>query len=322
MASDKPDILLIGPAKPVFVQGLEPTFTVHRLNEATDRDAFIVAIADRVRAFAVTYSNQKVSGELMARFPRLELVATFGVGYDHVDAKWAGAHGIIVTHTPDVLTEEVADTALGLLLCTVREFPQAERYLRAGYWEKQHYPLTAATLRNRTVGMVGMGRIGQAIARRLDAFAVPVVYHARRPLEGARYKHYPSLVAMARDVDTLMVIVPGGAETRNLIDAKVLDALGPTGIVINMARGSVVDEEALIAALREKRIFSAGLDVYAQEPKVPKALIEMENIVVFPHLGSATVYTRAAMDQLVVDNIMAWAAGKRPLTPVPETPVK
>jgi lactate dehydrogenase-like 2-hydroxyacid dehydrogenase len=221
-----------------------------------------------------------------------------------------------------VLTEEVADTALGLLLCTVREFPQAERYLRAGYWEKQHYPLTAATLRNRTVGMVGMGRIGQAIARRLDAFAVPVVYHARRPLEGARYKHYPSLVAMARDVDTLMVIVPGGAETRNLIDAKVLDALGPTGIVINMARGSVVDEEALIAALREKRIFSAGLDVYAQEPKVPKALIEMENIVVFPHLGSATVYTRAAMDQLVVDNIMAWAAGKRPLTPVPETPVK
>jgi lactate dehydrogenase-like 2-hydroxyacid dehydrogenase len=322
MASDKPDILLIGPAKPVFVQGLEPTFTVHRLNEATDRDAFIAAIADRVRAFAVTYSNQKVSGELMARFPRLELVATFGVGYDHVDAKWAGAHGIIVTHTPDVLTEEVADTALGLLLCTVREFPQAERYLRAGYWEKQHYPLTAATLRNRTVGMVGMGRIGQAIARRLDAFAVPVVYHARRPLEGARYKHYPSLVAMARDVDTLMVIVPGGAETRNLIDAKVLDALGPTGIVINMARGSVVDEEALIAALREKRIFSAGLDVYAQEPKVPKALIEMENIVVFPHLGSATVYTRAAMDQLVVDNIMAWAAGKRPLTPVPETPVK
>ena len=322
MASDKPDILLIGPAKPVFVQGLEPTFTVHRLNEATDRDAFIAAIADRVRAFAVTYSNQKVSGELMARFPRLELVATFGVGYDHVDAKWAGAHGIIVTHTPDVLTEEVADTALGLLLCTVREFPQAERYLRAGYWEKQHYPLTAATLRNRTVGMVGMGRIGQAIARRLDAFAVPVVYHARRPLEGARYKHYPSLVAMARNVDTLMVIVPGGAETRNLIDAKVLDALGPTGIVINMARGSVVNEEALIAALREKRIFSAGLDVYAQEPKVPKALIEMENIVVFPHLGSATVYTRAAMDQLVVDNIMAWAAGKRPLTPVPETPVK
>jgi len=322
MASHKPDILLIGPPKPVFIQGLEPTFTVHRLNEAADRDALIAALADRVRAFAVTYSNQKVSGELMVRFPQLELVATFGVGYDHVDAKWAGAHGIIVTHTPDVLTEEVADTALGLLLCTVREFPQAERYLRAGKWEKQHYPLTAATLRNRTVGMVGMGRIGRAIARRLDAFAVPVVYHARRPVEGAPYKHYPNLIAMAEDVDTLMVIVPGGAETRKLIDAKVLDALGPQGILINMARGSVVDEDALIAALQEKRIFSAGLDVYAQEPKVPKELIDMETVVLFPHLGSATVYTRAAMDQLVVDNIMAWAAGKRPLTPVPETPVK
>jgi lactate dehydrogenase-like 2-hydroxyacid dehydrogenase len=322
MASEKPDILLIGPPKQVFIQGLEPTFTIHRLNEASDRDALIAAIADRVRAFAVTYSNQKVAAELMARFSKLELVATFGVGYDHVDAKWAGAHGIIVTHTPDVLTEEVADTALGLLLCTVREFPQAERYLRAGEWETQHYPLTAATLRDRTVGMVGMGRIGRAIARRLDAFAVPVVYHARRPVEGAPYKHYASLVAMAQDVDTLMVIVPGGAETRNLIDAKVLDALGPQGIVINMARGSVVDEEALIAALQEKRIFSAGLDVYVTEPKVPKALIEMENVVLFPHLGSATVYTRAAMDQLVVDNIMAWAAGKRPLTPVPETPVR
>jgi lactate dehydrogenase-like 2-hydroxyacid dehydrogenase len=322
MASQKPDILLIGPPKQVFIQGLEPTFTIHRLNEATDRDALIAAIADRVRAFAVTYSNQKVSGELMARFPKLELVATFGVGYDHVDAKWAGAHGIIVTHTPDVLTEEVADTAFGLLLCTVRELPQAERYLRAGKWEKQHYPLTAATLRNRTVGMVGMGRIGRAIARRLDAFAVPVAYHARRPVEGVPYKHYPSLIAMAEGVDTLMVIVPGGAETRNLIDAKVLDALGPQGIVINMARGTVVDEAALIAALQEKKIFAAGLDVYANEPKVPKALIDMENVVLFPHLGSATIYTRAAMDQLVVDNIMAWAAGKRPLTPVPETPVK
>jgi lactate dehydrogenase-like 2-hydroxyacid dehydrogenase len=302
--------------------GIEKRMRLHRLWREADPEAALRRLAPKIRGVAAGSHQATVDAALMRRLPNLQIVASFGVGYDHVDAKWAGAHGIIVTHTPDVLTEEVADTALGLLLCTVREFPQAERYLRAGYWEKQHYPLTAATLRNRTVGMVGMGRIGQAIARRLDAFAVPVVYHARRPLEGARYKHYPSLVAMARDVDTLMVIVPGGAETRNLIDAKVLDALGPTGIVINMARGSVVDEEALIAALREKRIFSAGLDVYAQEPKVPKALIEMENIVVFPHLGSATVYTRAAMDQLVVDNIMAWAAGKRPLTPVPETPVK
>jgi lactate dehydrogenase-like 2-hydroxyacid dehydrogenase len=167
-----------------------------------------------------------------------------------------------------------------------------------------------------------MGRIGRAIARRLDAFRVPVVYHARRPQADADYRYYPSLIAMAHDVDVLLVIVPGGAETRNLIDAKVLDALGPRGVLINMARGSVVDEEALIAALREHRIFAAGLDVYVNEPKVPKALMDTDNAVLFPHLGSATVYTRAAMDQLVVDNLLSWAAGKGPLTPVPETPMK
>jgi len=323
MASTKPDLLLIGPPKPVFLNGLEPVFTVNRLIEAKDRDAFLADIADRVRAFAVAYTNQKISSEFMQRFPRLEIVASFGVGYDHIDAKWAAAHGIIVTNTPDVLNEEVADTALGLLLCTVREFPQAERYLRAGKWELQHYPLTRATLRNRTVGMVGMGRIGKAIARRLDAFAVPVVYHSRRPQPpeaGVTYRHYPHLIDMARDVDVLLVIVPGGAETRNLIDAKVLDALGPDGILINLARGSVVDEAALIAALREKRILSAGLDVYVNEPKVPPELMAMDNVVLFPHLGSSTVHTRARMDQLVVDNLLSWASGKGPLTPVPQSP--
>src|ERR1700720_1784360 len=275
MADNKPDVLLIGPSKPLLAKGLESAFTVHRLIEAKDRVAFLAGIADRVRAFAVTYSNQKIDAEFMQRFPRLEIVSSFGVGYDHVDANWAGAHNILVTNTPDVLNEEVADTALGLLLCTVREFPQAERFLRAGKREQGPYPLTPATLRARTVGMVGMGRIGQAIARRLDAFRVPVVYHARRPQADADYRYYPSLIAMAHDVDVLLVIVPGGAETRNLIDAKVLDAPGPRGVLINRARGSVVDEEALIAALREHRIFAAGLDVYVNEPKVPKALMDM-----------------------------------------------
>jgi lactate dehydrogenase-like 2-hydroxyacid dehydrogenase len=225
-----------------------------------------------------------------------------------------------VTNTPDVLNEEVADTALGLLLCTVREFPQSDRYLRAGKWMQAHYPLTKATLRNRTVGMVGMGRIGRAIARRLEAFGVPVVYHTRNPQQGVGYKYYPKLIDMARDVDTLMVIVPGGAATKNLINAEVLKALGPNGIVINMARGSVVDEPALIEALRNKTIYSAGLDVFANEPQVPQELIEMDHVVLFPHLGSSTEVTRAAMDQLVVDNLLAWAAGKPPLTPVAETP--
>jgi lactate dehydrogenase-like 2-hydroxyacid dehydrogenase len=256
----------------------------------------------------------------LARFPKLQIVASFGVGYDHMDAKWAGANGVILTNTPEVLTEEVADTALGLLLCTVREFPQAERYLRAGKWVRKNYPLTGATLRNRTVGIVGMGAIGQAIARRLDAFGVPVVYHSRTPRRSVAYRHYPKLVDMARDVDTLIVIVPGGAATANMINAEVLDALGANGILINMARGSVVDEPALIKALQDKRIMAAGLDVFVKEPEVPQELIAMDNVVLFPHLGSASVYTRNKMDQLIVDNIAAWAAGKPPLTPVPETP--
>jgi lactate dehydrogenase-like 2-hydroxyacid dehydrogenase len=219
-----------------------------------------------------------------------------------------------------VLTEEVADTALGLLLCTVREFPQAERYLRAGKWREKAYPLTKATLRNRTVGLVGMGRIGQTIARRLEAMRVPVVYHSRRPAAGVSYRHYPKLTDMARDVGILLVITPGGAATRNLIDAEVLEALGPDGILINMARGSVVDEPALIKALADKTIMAAGLDVYAKEPEVPQALIAMDNVVLFPHLGSATVATRERMDELVVDNLKAWAAGNAPPTPVAETP--
>jgi lactate dehydrogenase-like 2-hydroxyacid dehydrogenase len=322
MVSTKPDILLIGPSKPLMAKGLDPAFTVHKLIEAKDREAFLAGLADRVRAFAVTYSNQKIDPEFMQRFPKLEIVSSFGVGYDHVDAKWAGAHGILVTNTPDVLNEEVADTALGLLLCTVREFPQAERFLRSGKWAQGPYPLTAATLRDRTVGMVGMGRIGRAIARRLEAFGMPVVYHTRRPHSGVAYKYYPSLTTMAHDVDVLMVIVPGGPETRNLINAEVLDALGPKGILINVARGSVVDEDALIDALRDKKIYSAGLDVFVNEPRVPKALMEMENVVLFPHLGSASIYTRAAMDQLVVDNLLSWVAGKGPLTPVPETAPK
>jgi lactate dehydrogenase-like 2-hydroxyacid dehydrogenase len=318
MAGERTEVLLIGPPKPVIVKGLA-AFTLHRAAEAKDREAFL---ADRahVRAIAVSATNEAISGGLMARFPQLEIVSTFGVGYDHVDAKAAAAQGVVVTNTPGVLTEEVADTAIGLLLCTVREFPQAERFLRAGKWTQQGYPLSRATLRDRTVGIIGMGAIGRAIARRLEAMRVPVAYHARTPRTDLSHCYYPRLRDMARDVDVLLAIVPGGPATENMINAEVLDALGPDGILINMARGSVVDEAALIRALKEKRIMAAGLDVYANEPQVPPELIEMENVVLFPHLGSASVFTRANMDQLVVDNITAWAAGKPPLTPVPETP--
>jgi lactate dehydrogenase-like 2-hydroxyacid dehydrogenase len=317
---EKPDVLLLGPPKRLIVDGLSAAFNVHRLPER-DADAALSAIAPRLSAIAVSSVTDQVDAPMMARMPKLAIVSTFGVGYDHIDAAWAGAHGIIVTNTPDVLTEEVADTAIGLLLCTVRELSRAERFVRAGKWLERGYPLSKATMRNRTVGMVGMGRIGKAIARRLDGMAVPVVYHARRPAD-VPYRHYPVLVEMARATDVLMVIVPGGAETRHLIGAEVLEALGPDGILINMARGSVVDEGALIKALQGKTILTAGLDVFANEPQVPAELLAMDHVVLLPHLGSASVYIRNKMDQLVVDNLLAWAAGKPPLTPVPESGIR
>jgi lactate dehydrogenase-like 2-hydroxyacid dehydrogenase len=321
MNTNSHEIILLGPLKPLLVNGLATIGTLHKSAEARDLHSFYASHAD-IRAIACAATSERLDDGFMRRFPKLQIISSFGVGYDHIDAKAAAAHGVIVTNTPEVLTEEVADTALALLLCTVREFPQAERYLRAGKWLQKAYPLTRGTLRNRTVGIVGMGAIGQAIARRLDAFGVPVVYHARQQRPQLRYRHYPKLLDMARDVDTLMVIVPGGAATANMINAEVLNALGPNGILVNMARGSVVDEPALIKALAEKRIMAAGLDVFAKEPDVPQELIAMENVVLFPHLGSASVHTRDRMDQLVVDNIAAWATGKPPLTPVAETPFK
>ena len=318
MPEQRPEVLLIGPLRPVLAKGLTE-FTVHSLAGATDRDALLASIA-HLRAMAVSAPVLPIDDALLTRLPKLEIISSFGVGYDHIDAVVAAKRGIVVTHTPDVLTEEVADTAIGLLLCTVRELPQGERHVRAGKWPKGNYPLSRATLRNRIVGLVGMGRIGLAIARRLEAFGVPIVYHTRQPRPELAYRHYPQLIDMARAVDTLVVIVPGGPATRNMIDTPVLEALGPDGILINVARGSVVDEDALIAALRERKIMAAGLDVFVKEPEVPKELLTMENVVLLPHLGSASVFTREKMDQLLVDNIRAWAAGKPPLTPVPETP--
>ena len=319
MANDKREVLLVGPLKPAVERGFAG-FTVHNLAAAKNRDEFFGSIG-HVRAIAVSLPVERINEALMDRLPKLEIIASFGVGYDHIDAATAAKRGIVVTHTPDVLTEEVADTALGLLLCTVRHLPQAERYLREGHWPvKGDYQLTPS-LRDRTAGIVGMGRIGKAIARRLDAMKVPVVYHTRRPAD-VPYKHYPNLVEMARDVDVIIVITPGGAATKNLVNAEVLKALGPEGILINVARGSVVDEDALIKALQDKTILSAGLDVFVNEPKVPQALIGMENVVLLPHVGSASHATRRAMDELVANNIVSWFSGKGAITPVPETPVK
>ena len=320
MPGNRADVAMFGP-KPIIEEALSnaPSLLLHKVWAAPDPEALTVSIAPNVRAIAAAGGHGRIDGAFMSRFPRLEIVASFGVGYDHIDAKWAGEHGIVVTNTPDVLNEEVADTALGLLLCTVRHLPQAERHLRAGKWPTHgDYQLTPS-LRDRTIGIIGMGRIGKAIARRLDAMKVPVVYHARRHVADVPYRHYPNLVEMARDVDVIIVITPGGAATKHLVNAEVLKALGPNGILINVARGSVVDEAALIQALKDKTILSAGLDVYATEPKVPQDLIDMDNVVLLPHVGSASVATRRAMDELVANNIISWFSGKGPLTPVPET---
>lgn len=320
-SQDKVDVLIYGPSKPVIDDGFPTQFVLHKFENQRDLGRLAPDVAARIRGVAVTGLVQ-ADAAMLTRFPKTEIVSSFGVGYDHIDAKYASEHNIIVCNTPDVLTEEVADTALGLLIATVREFIKADRYLRAGHWTTQNFPLSPGSLRDRRVGMVGMGRIGQAIARRLDASLVPVVYHSRNPAKDVSYKHYPSLIEMAKAVDTLIAITPGGASTAKLINADVFKALGPRGVLINVARGSVVDEEALIAALKDGTIMAAGLDVFAAEPNVPDALRAMQNVVLLPHIASASVTTRNAMDQLVVDNLKEWFAGKPPLTPIAETPVK
>src|SRR5579872_7453635 len=299
--------------------GIEARMRLHRLWLESDPQAALERLAPRIKAIAATGHLAIVDEKLMRRLPKLEIVASFGVGYDNVDAQWAGEHDIVVTHTPGVLDEEVADTAFGLLIAAARQFPQAERYLREGRWLHAPFPLTAS-LRGRTMGVLGLGRIGKAIARRAVAFGLDVVYHGRTPQQGAPYLYYPTLIGMARACDILMVVAPGGASTKNIVDRDVLQALGPNGVLINVARGSLVDEEALSEALENRTILAAGLDVFADEPNVPERLLAAENAVLLPHVGSASRPTRQAMADLVVANLYSWIDGKGPLTPVPETP--
>ncbi|CCV09844.1 2-hydroxyacid dehydrogenase [Mesorhizobium sp. STM 4661] len=251
--------------------------------------------------------------------PNLEIIANFGVGYDSVDARHAAEHGIMVTNTPDVLTEEVADTAIGLLINTIRDLPRAETWLRDGSWAREgNYPLSRLTLRERSIGIFGMGRIGLAIARRLEAFALPIAYHNRRRVEGLSYDYHPTLKGLAAAVDTLISVAPGGASTKKAINAEILEALGPNGVFVNIGRGSTVDETALAAALANGTIAAAGLDVFADEPNVPAALLAAPNTSLLPHVGSASEHTRRAMADLCVDNLVSWFSEGRALTPVPE----
>jgi lactate dehydrogenase-like 2-hydroxyacid dehydrogenase len=315
---DLRDIAILVPGKlnPHAKSRVEEEFSIVEL-ESSDPALITPEIAQRVRGIA---SMTAISADLIDKLPKLEIIANFGVGYDAIDAKYAATKSAMVTNTPDVLTEEVADTTLGLLLNTLREFSAAERHLRNGKWVSEgNYRLTPLTLRGRTVGIFGMGRIGQAIAHRLEAFGVAIGYHNRRPVEGSPYAYYPTLTDLAEAVDTLIVVVPGGEGTRDAVNADVLEALGPNGVLINIGRGSTVDEDAVADALYNGVIAAAGLDVFKNEPHVPERLMAAPNCVLLPHLGSASVHTRVAMANLCVDNLVSWFSGKGAITPVPET---
>jgi len=317
MASFEALMLLPGMAE--IAERLERRVTLHKLWQAADREATLAAVAPNVRAVVSTWATARVDADLMRRLPKLEIVVGFGVGYDHIDAAWAGRHGIVVTHTPGVLDDDVADTAIALTLAATRRLPQAERHLREGRWPSGAFPLTAS-LHGRVMGIVGLGRIGKAIARRAEAFGLRIAYHGRHKQDGVAYPYYPTALALAEACDILMVAAPGGPQTRHLVDARVLAALGRDGVLVNIARGSLVDEAALIAALSDGVILAAGLDVYEREPSVPAELIALDNAVLLPHVGSATGHSRTAMANLVVDNLLSWVDGKGPLTPTPETP--
>jgi hydroxypyruvate reductase len=304
----KPDLLTVAKLAPFLMEPLQAAFTVHTALDTAPRE--------RIRAICGS-GESKVGAELIAQLPALQIVSIMGVGYDGVDVAAAKARGVLVTHTPDVLNDDVADLAIALALDIARRIPQAERHVRAGLWPQGPAPL-ATKFSGARLGLVGIGRIGQAIAQRALAFGMSIGYTARGARPELPYAFHASAKALAAASDFLVVITPGGAGTRKLIDAAVLEALGPKGYLINVARGSVVDEAALIDALQRRSIAGAALDVFENEPHVPEALRALDNVVLVPHIGSATVATRHAMAALAFDNLRAFFAGERPPTPVPE----
>lgn len=313
-----PEILMLAPMLANVTRALDERFVLHRLWEQPNPDAFLTTVGPHIRAVAASTLAGPIGEALFDRLPALEIVANFGVGYDNVDAVAAAERGIVVTNTPGVLDEEVADLTVGLLLATLRRIPQADRYVRDGRWPTGPFPLSP-TLRGRRVGILGLGAIGKAVARRLEAFGVAIAYHGRSQQPGVGYAYHDSPIALAAACDVLVTIVPGGPGTRHLVGAEVLTALGPEGVLINVARGSVVDEAALIAALQSGTILGAGLDVFENEPHVPEELCDMPNVVLLPHIGSASEQTRSEMGKLVVDNLTTWFATRRAISPVLET---
>ncbi len=308
------EVLTAAQLWPPMMEALRGTFRVHDRTHQSDAAAFAAA-APSIRAIAAS-GESKVPRELIAQLPALEIVSVFGVGYDGVDVAAARERGIAVTHTPNVLNDEVADLAMALVLAVSRRLVEADKYVRSGAWANGPMPL-ARKVSGARMGIVGLGRIGLAIAKRAEAFGMSIAYTSRHARNDTAYPYFPNPEKLAAAVDFLVVITPGGAATRRLIDAKVLAALGKSGYLVNVARGSVVDEQALVTALREGMIAGAGLDVFENEPNVPSELLGLDNVVLTPHIGSATWQTRQAMADLAFGNLQAHFAGKPLLSPVP-----
>lgn len=294
---------------------LEQEFEIIKLFETDDKSAAIESVKDDVVAINCTV-GQLITRELIEQLPNLRIIATFSVGFDHIDLEAVKEHGVKVTNTPDVLSAETADTGMALLLATARQIVFADKHVRAGKWVTEGDPPLGTSLTHKKVGIVGLGGIGQKVARRCAAFDMEVVYYGPREKEDQPYSYYSDLEEMARDCDYLILTCPGGEATKHLVNEAVLKALGVNGILINIARGSVVDQEILISALQNGMIKAAGLDVFADEPNIPQELIDMDQVVLLPHIGSASVETRSAMGQLVIDNIKAHFKGEPLLTEV------
>jgi hydroxypyruvate reductase len=306
----KPTILLTAPGHAGTQSTLMAEFDAHKLWESKDS---IENLKGKVRGLA-TFGPMSVDGKFMDQFPKLEIVSNFGVGVDAINLADAKDRKIIVTNTPDVLNECVADTGIALVLNTLRKFPQSEKYLREGKWLEKAYPL-CTSLGSKTMGILGLGRIGEAVAKRAMACGMKIRYHNRHKKD-VPYPYDPDPVTLAKNSDVLMVITPGGSETSKLVNAQVLDALGPKGYLVNIARGSVVDEMTLLRYLQEKKIAGAGLDVFHDEPRVPPEFFTLDNAVIFPHVASATVETRKAMGDLQIENLRRHFAGQPVVTRV------
>jgi len=313
----KPELLFYGSPKPGMMDLLSPKFNITNAKDISDDATYWEEKATEVVAIVMT-GHGNLSDDLMAKLPALKIISSFGVGYDSIDAVSAAKRGIVVSHTPNVLNADVSNTAIMLMLAVSRSLVVDDAYLRAGRWLKDGAAPLRQSMDGRKVGIVGLGRIGLEIGRKLKAFDMDISYHTRSKKNGAAYRYYPNLIEMAKDVDFMVVITPGGAATDKLISRDVMNALGKNGTLINIARGTVVDEAEMVKALQDGRLGGAGLDVYEAEPKVPEALFALDNVVLLPHVGSATIGTRQAMSDLVIENLFSFFDTGKAVAPVPE----